>query len=109
VDDAQAMECRATDWSTPRPDAKYPAIPRLRFGAQNAADAFAIIRKLLRAPDARREVWIVMSGAFSAAELRRRREKIRGPAWVAALETQSQATVAAIRGAGAPFRFFCAP
>lgn len=109
VDDAKALERRAKGWSTPWPNSRRPTIPRIRLGATSATDAHAAVRDLLRAGDVRREVWIVMSGAFSATELRRQREAIRRPAWVAALETQLQSTSAAIRGAGAHFRFFCAP
>lgn len=109
VDDAKALASRAKGWDTPWPDAKHPAIPRVRFGASSASDAYSIIRDLLRAPDARREVWIVMSGAFSVAELRSRRLDVRRRPWVEKIETQLQSTAAAVRGAGAQFRFFCAP
>jgi hypothetical protein len=109
VDDARTLKRRAQSWSTGWPNAKRPAIPRVRFGAPNADAAYTIIRELLQAADVRREVWVVTSGAFSLAELRRQREGVRRPSWVAALETQLQSTAAAIRGAGAHFRFFCAP
>jgi hypothetical protein len=109
VDNASALASRARRWEKNWPSAKRPEIPRVRFGAPTAARAYEIFRELLMAPDARREVWIVVSGAFSDAELRHRREQVRVPPWVAALETQLQSTAAAVRGAGAHFRFFCAP